>query len=43
MKQLLIEDLDFGILPGGCAEPVLHVPAVIVIAVVAFWPATPAN
>lgn len=34
MKDLLIEDLCVEVAPGGCAEPVLHVPAVIAVIVI---------
>ncbi|MDI1296588.1 MAG: hypothetical protein PSY12_12010 [bacterium] len=39
-----LDDFDFEIAPGGCSEPVLHVPAVIVVvgAAVLLWP-TPAR
>lgn len=39
MKDLLAMDIEDEIVPGGCSEAVLHVPAIVVVLILIPTPA----
>jgi len=39
MNELVLDDLEAEVLPGGCAEPVIHVPGLVIVLILVPTPA----